>query len=184
MVTATIRAFVALRIDPELRDRISETTRRLKQEVTGVRWVGTDNLHLTLRFLGQSSPPALEALGVTLGSAAAACPPCKAPVSGLGMFPERGSPRVLWLGLALPEAVLRLQEACEAAAVAAGFEPERRPFRSHLTLGRFREKAPRPVLPSQDLGLARLDTLVLFKSTLQRAGAVYSPLREFSLGGA
>jgi 2'-5' RNA ligase len=170
-------------IDAELRACITETTRRLKQDVAGVRWVGTENLHLTMRFLGQSSPVALEALGGPLRSAAAACPRCEAPVSALGMFPERGSPRVLWLAMELPGAVLRLQEACEAAAVAAGFEPERRPFRSHLTLGRFREQAPRPALPSLDLGPARLDTLVLFQSTLQRAGAVYTPLQEFPLGG-
>ena len=180
----THRAFIALRLDQEFKDRISETTRRLQERVNGVRWVSTENLHLTLRFLGASSRESLDGLEPALGAAAAGCPACEAEVSGLGMFPERGSPRVLWLGVALPETVFRLQEACEAAAVAAGFPPESRPFRSHLTLGRFREAAARPTLPSMALGLARLDTLVLFKSDLRRQGAVYTPLGEFRLGAA
>ena len=87
-----------------------------------------------------------------LAAAAAACPPAEAQVAGLGTFPERGSPRVLWLGLAVPAAILDLQRACERAARAAGFEREERPFRAHLTLGRWRDRAPRPELPPADLG--------------------------------
>jgi 2'-5' RNA ligase len=179
-----LRAFVALEIDTELRDRLAEVIRLLKERVNGVRWVSVENLHLTMRFLGASSPESLERLEPALCSAATACPACDAELSGLGMFPERGSPRVLWLGTALPEPVFRLQEACEAAAVAAGFPPESRPFRSHLTLGRFREAAARPTLPSVERAVTRLERLVLFKSDLRQQGAVYTPLKEFRLGGA
>jgi 2'-5' RNA ligase len=178
-----LRAFVALELDQALKDHITESNRRLKEQLNGVRWVSAENLHFTLRFLGASSPESLERLEHALRIAATACPACEAKVSGLGMFPERGSPRVLWLGTELPEPVFRLQEACEAAAVATGFPPESRPFRSHLTLGRFREGAARPTLPSVEPGVARLERLILFKSDLRRAGAVYTPLQEFRLGG-
>jgi 2'-5' RNA ligase len=74
-----------------------------------------------------------------------------------------------------------LQQACERAAVAAGFEPETRPFAPHLTLGRWREPARRPTLPEADLGRTRLDTLVLYRSRPGPAGSVYTPLESFAL---
>jgi 2'-5' RNA ligase len=103
-------------------------------------------------------------------------------VGEVGLFPERGSPRVLWLGVRLPQPVFVLQAACERAAVEAGFAPEPRPFRPHLTLGRFKERARRPEPPARDLGATRLDALVLFRSQLQQGGAVYTPLERFPLG--
>jgi 2'-5' RNA ligase len=90
---------------------------------------------------------------------------------------------VLWLGVELPAPVLALQAACEAAAVAEGFEPETRPFRSHLTLGRWRERAPRPALPDVDLGTLALRELVLFRSQLRPSGAVYTGIARFPLQG-
>jgi 2'-5' RNA ligase len=84
--------------------------------------------------------------------------------------------------MAVPPAIDELQEACERAALTAGFEKEDRPFKAHLTLGRWRDRAPRPDLPPVDLGATRLDTLVLFKSELRPGGAVYTPLERFALG--
>jgi 2'-5' RNA ligase len=102
-------------------------------------------------------------------------------VAGLGVFPERGRARVLWIGISLPPSVIRLQQACERAAVAAGFEPETRPFAPHLTLGRWSEPAPPPALPSTDLGRTSLDTLVLYRSRPGPKGSVYTPLETFAL---
>ena len=98
------------------------------------------------------------------------------------MFPDHGSPRVLWVGVELPPPASELQRACEHAARAAGFEPEERPFLAHLTLGRWRNRAARPVLPETDLGPARLESLVLFQSETAQGGAVYTPLARFALG--
>lgn len=141
-----------------------------------------EGIHLTLRFLGDTSPSRVDLLRPALAAAAAACPPVEARAAGLGTFPERGSPRVLWLGLEVQAAVLDLQRACERAARAAGFEREPRPFRAHLTLGRWRDRAPRPELPPADLGTTRLETLVLFRSDLRPDGAVYTALARFALG--
>jgi 2'-5' RNA ligase len=74
-----------------------------------------------------------------------------------------------------------LQEACERAAVAAGFEAETRAFRPHLTLGRWKEPARRPSLPEVDLGPTSLDTLVLYRSQPGRTGSVYTPIETFAL---
>lgn len=177
-----VRAFVALEIEEALRARIAEGTAALRALLPGVRWVRPEGVHLTLRFLGWALPESLAGIETRLREAAAACPPSAARFSSLGMFPERGSPRVLWLGTHLEPSVLELQAACERAAAEAGFDPEERPFRSHLTLGRWSERVRRPELPPLDVGATRLERLVLFRSELRRGGAVYTPLAAFPLG--
>jgi 2'-5' RNA ligase len=178
----TVRAFVALELDGGLREAIGDLQARLRPRLGGIKLVRPEGIHLTLRFLGDASPSQIEELRPRLAAAAASCPPTLAQVAGLGTFPERGSPRVLWLGLAVEAAILDLQRACERAARAAGFEREERPFRAHLTLGRWRERAPRPELPPCDLGKTPLDTLVLFRSDLRPGGAVYTALARMALG--
>ena len=178
-----IRAFVALELDVDVRARIASLIAQLRPMTAGVRWVAPESLHVTVRFLGWATPPALVQLQGPLAEAAAHCPPADAPVRGLGVFPERGSPRVLWLGIEVPPAVAALQAQCERAAVAAGFPPEPRGFRPHLTLGRWPHPARRPRLPAADLGAARLGRLVLFRSELRRTGPIYTPLAAFALGG-
>jgi RNA 2',3'-cyclic 3'-phosphodiesterase len=179
-----VRAFVALELDARLRESIGELQARLRPRLGGIRLVRPEGIHLTLRFLGDTSPAQVETLQPLLSAAATGCPPVEARVAGLGAFPDRGNPRVLWLGLDVPSTVFELQRACERAARAAGFEREERPFHAHLTLGRWRDRAPRPDLPPADLGATPLDTLVLFKSDLRPHGAVYTPLARFALGGA
>jgi 2'-5' RNA ligase len=179
----TIRAFVALPIPAATRDRVAEVVAELTPRLPGLRWTAPEGWHLTLRFLGPTEPTVLAALEPRLRQAAARCPPAAVPVGGLGMFPERGSPRILWLHVELPDTLRGLQQECEAAAVDLGFPPESRSFRSHLTLGRWRAAAPRPALPEVRLPPARLETLVLFKSELRSTGAVYTALAAFPLGG-
>jgi RNA 2',3'-cyclic 3'-phosphodiesterase len=175
------RAFLALDLDAAARGRLATLVDTLRPQLRGVRWVRPEGVHLTLRFLGWSEPDALAHVEARVSAAACASRATQAPLGPLGMFPERGSPRVLWLGLPLPEPLQALQQVCERAACEAGFEPEARPFAPHLTLGRWKDRHPRPSLPSVDMGLARLDRLVLFRSDLRRDGAVYTPLRVFPL---
>lgn len=118
-----------------------------------------------------------------LAKAAALCGPGAARVLRLGTFPDRGSPRVLWLGIDVPPQFADLQRACERAARVIGFAPEERAFRPHLTLGRWRDRTRIPELPVADLGETRLEKLVVFASELRRDGAVYTPLDAFALTG-
>jgi 2'-5' RNA ligase len=145
--------------------------------------VGLDGVHLTLRFLGTSSPAQIARLEPALAAAAAACPPMSVGLRGLDTFPARGSPRVLHLALEARPSLMALQAVCEAAAQATGYPPEARPFHPHLTLGRWRERAVRPSLPRVALpAAAHLSTLTLFRSQTRPDGAVYTPLRRFALG--
>ena len=178
-----IRAFIALELDAGMRAALGRLTADVRHHFAGLRWVRPEGVHLTLRFLGDTSPSQVERLRESLGAAAAGCPRAEVPVAGLGLFPDRGRPRVLWLGLVLPERMFALQAACEAAATGVGLPPETRRFSPHLTLGRWRDGAPRPELPTVELAPVALDTLVLFHSELRPEGAVHTPLGRFGLGG-
>jgi len=179
-----IRAFVALPLPDGVRREVAGVIARLSPSLPEVRFVRDEGAHVTLRFLGWTRAETLAAIEAPLARAAAACPPFEMALRGLGTFPDRGSPRVLWLGLDLPAAARRLQAACEEAAVATGFEPEPRPFHPHLTLGRWRGRTRRPALPEMDLGSALASELILYRSDIRPAGSVYAPLAAFPLGGA
>jgi 2'-5' RNA ligase len=178
-----VRAFIALELDADLRAAIGGLMADVRHRFAGLRWVRPEGMHLTLRFLGDASPAQIEGLRDGLRPLAARCPSVHARAAKLGVFPERGAPRVLWLGLDLPEPILTLQAACEAVAVASGFAAEKHAFRPHLTLGRWRERASRPELPPADLGPTRLETLTLFRSELRPGGAIHTALARFPLEG-
>jgi RNA 2',3'-cyclic 3'-phosphodiesterase len=177
-----IRAFLALDLDEDAKRRVIELMDRLKESVAGVRWVRPEGLHLTLRFLGWTDSAVLARIEQAASLAARACAAVEAPLAGLGLFPERGSPRVLWLGVPLPPPLHALQRACEEAARREGKGPEDRAFHPHLTLGRWKDRAPRPALPEVDLGTAQVGQVTLYQSELRPSGAIYTPLRSFTLG--
>jgi 2'-5' RNA ligase len=178
-----LRVFVALDLDPLLRERMGGLADGLRAAIPGLRFMRSESLHLTLRFYGLCSANQVETLRSRLGAAAASAPVTDAAVQGLGLFPERGKPRVLFLSLAVGPPVRTLQAACEAAAIEAGLAAESRPFVAHVTLGRWREPVARPSLPPVDLGRVRLDTLTLYRSDLHPSGAVHVPLGRFALAG-
>jgi RNA 2',3'-cyclic 3'-phosphodiesterase len=181
MASDRIRAFVALPTPDELKERLGALMHDLAPEVSGVRFVRPEGVHLTLRFLGWTSLEQRACVEERVRRAAAACPRGTGHVADLGLFPDRGSPRVLFVGIRLPEPVFGLQHECEAAARAAGLEAEERAFRPHLTLGRWKDRARRPALPPADLGPIPIEELVLFRSELRPGGAIYTPLARFPL---
>jgi 2'-5' RNA ligase len=180
-----IRAFIALELGAEVRRRIADLVSKLRPRYHGVRWVRPEAVHLTLRFLGDSTPEQVARVERSLDALAPARPPSDGRIRGLGVFAARGSPRVLWLGLEVADDVRDLQADCERAAIEAGFPPESRPYAAHLTLGRWRGGPARmPELPPVDLGSTRLDTVVLMRSDLGPGGASYTVLASFPLSGS
>jgi 2'-5' RNA ligase len=176
-----IRAFVAVELDTGMQDRLGELIETLRGRIRDVRWVRPEGIHLTLRFLGYARRDVLDRLVPELRGGASECAAGAATVAGLGTFPEGGRARVIWIGISVPPSVMRLQLACERAAVAAGFEAETRAFRPHLTLGRWKQPARRPSLPDADLGPTILDTLALYRSQPGSTGSVYTPIETFAL---
>lgn len=179
-----VRAFIALELDAALHERLARLVEDLRPRLPGLRFSPVTNAHLTLRFLGTTQPRALESIADALAPAAAECPAADVPLTGLGVFPPHGAPRILWLGLDLPAPMLTLQATCERAARSAGFEAETRAFRPHVTLGRWRDRAPRPTLAEAGPFATRIERLVLFRSDLKASGAVHTPLHVFPLGGS
>ncbi len=182
-----MRVFLAVDLDQEVRGRIAKLALDLRKDVPRARWVRPEALHLTLRFFGEVPPEGVEALGATLAEAFSGVPAFALELRGCGVFPERGSPRVLWVGLAEPpKALFELHSRAEASARALGFAPERRPFEPHLTVARFRERerdlaSLLKVWEDRSFGVSPVGEAVLFESRLSSSGARYERLRAFPL---
>lgn len=179
----TVRAFLAAALADATRERLDALTSGWPRAVPGLRLVPAANAHATLRFLGASTRAQLDRVSALVAAAASACPAGDATASGLAIFPARGAPRVLALALDLPAGFAQMQRACEAAAQAAGYAPEPRAFRAHVTLGRWSRRAPRPPLPPLEPFAVPLDRVVLYRSDAGPGGVAYTPLATFPLAG-
>lgn len=185
-----IRTFIAAEISPEVKKNLAADLGDFKVLAPLVKWSQPDNLHLTLRFLGDVKENDLDELFEALRLAVSEATPFALEVKGVGAFPNWRHPRVVWAGCGEGAAEAEdLAALVEEACVMLGYEPERRPFQPHLTLGRVK-------LPADARGLERIasdrqklygyidiDAIVVFMSTLRRTGPVYSPMARIDLGG-
>jgi 2'-5' RNA ligase len=181
-----VRLFLALELPAQVRAALADVQERLRAGEPGWRFVHPQGVHLTLRFLGEVPEPRLLELSPRWRAAASSAEPADVEVAGLGIFPPRGRPRVLWIGLQDRSggALAALAQALEAEARAAGFPPEDRPFAPHLTLARAAaEGRPRrSVLELGLLGAFRAESVTLFRSVPGRGGAVYTALEHYPIG--
>jgi len=185
-----VRAFVAIPIAEPARTAVLAYLERLRATVGGVAWTRSENLHFTLRFLGDVPAGRIAGLGVRLQTLAPVAGPFTLQVVGVGAFPSLARPRVIWVGVSSP-LLAPLADAVESACVAEGFEPERRPLRPHVTLGRVRA-TDRKGIPDlgflaadgdRDFGGAPVDGIVLFRSELRAEGARHTVLARVTLTG-
>ncbi len=190
------RAFVALPLPPEVQAYLQAVQLRLNGRTPGlVRWVGSEGMHLTLKFLGDTHIQSVEHIETLLLEVASAHPPLTLTLSAMGCFPSPQSPRVVWAGLTGEgQRLAALYADAEAGLVKLGFAPELRPFAPHVTLGRVRDR----VAPADAAALGRvlqtaprltaappvrMESVVLFKSVLTPQGAVYEHLVTAPLRG-
>lgn len=177
-----IRLFVALELPDDLRQRLAG----LGGGVPGARWTEPENLHLTLRFIGEVPDDRLADIDAALAGVEA--PAFDLVFDGVGVFGNARSARILWAGVERNEALNHLQAKVESALVRGGVAPDERRFSAHVTLARLKD-APRERLGRfiEDRGLFRagpvpIDRFTLFRSHLGRSGPVYEPLRDYPLG--
>lgn len=130
------RLFVAIDVPSEVRGRLEG----LCEGLPGAKWVRAANLHLTLRFIGDVDEAGFDAVREALRGVA--CPPFELKPEGLGRFPLRGRPTVLWVGLREQPALVGLQQAVDDAVAEAGFGHEERDYHPHLTLARLKGTSP------------------------------------------
>jgi len=176
------RLFIAVPLPPAIRNVLVELTTTLQ----GVRWTPVDQLHLTLRFLGDVDTDKLGPLTDRLGQIRVR--PFLLPVEGVGAFPPKGPPRVLWTGLGSGHPRLhQLRQRIDDTLLAAGLEIDLRSFAPHISLARCGETAGERAV--QWLRAHRgfegpsflVDSFDLYSSELQPTGAVHQLVEQFSL---
>jgi RNA 2',3'-cyclic 3'-phosphodiesterase len=183
-----LRLFIAAETPPPVRAAIAGLRDTLKQSGADVRWEHTDKFHITLRFLGETNPELLRVFVPLLEGAAARRRPIGVRYSGLGCFPHRDDPRVLWVGVDDPDGELGLlQQEIEKGCRAIGMAPEPKAFHAHVTIGRVKGRrnlggllAMMESATFQSLA-APIGSICLMKSELQPGGSVYNTLNRFSL---
>jgi len=185
-----MRCFVAVELAPALR---APLVRLLRQELPpgrDVRWCTEQQLHVTLKFLGEVPAARLEAVCAAVAAASRDIEPFPLRLHGLGAFPGRGSPRVLWCGVEDPAGgCARWVRSADALLAPLGFAPEARAFHPHVTLGRSRGSAGAGLLRRVLAEVAAPSTpemnvteVVLFESRLAPTGAQYTPQFRARLG--
>lgn len=183
----THRAFLALDISQEVRGRIMEVEEEVGRSGGDVKLVSAENLHVTLKFLGDVGPPGVEAVRGVMSGVRAKPFPMEA--RGTGVFPSPRMARVLWVGIGTgSDDVVSVFRQLEAGLIKAGF-PRERDFTPHITIGRVRSQRGAPRLAeamarfrSASFGTTGVDRIVLKKSVLTPSGPVYSNLLEADLG--
>jgi 2'-5' RNA ligase len=188
-----LRSFIAIEIPTEIKQAISAQTANLQKQIgSSVRWVAAENIHLTLKFLGEISPTNVDVLSQMLQAECEHHPPFTLTIHSLGCFPNPRHARVIWIGVDCPQELIRLQREIESTTARLGYAPEDKPFSAHLTIGRVREQATATELQIiksviEDVRIDQLGTFTarsveLFKSDLKPAGPVYSRLFSAPLG--
>ena len=185
-MSESIRSFIAVPIPPEAAAQLRAAQEQLRRAAPTVRWVNPDGFHITLKFLGGVQPDRLQQTWEAVDSALSNAASFTMNFHGIGAFPGQSRPRVIWAGVTdggpeLTALAARVEHVC----VGVGFEPEARPFRPHLTLGRAREAKPHPDLSAaiarlaqEALGAVPVDRVLLMKSELTPRGAIYHVLQE------
>jgi RNA 2',3'-cyclic 3'-phosphodiesterase len=175
-----LRLFVGIGFPPELKLRLS----LLSCGIPGARWVGADNLHLTLRFIGETSEDQAADIDAALGRVRARSFPLQ--LSGIGVFtPEK--PRVLWVGTLREPQLSALRDKIEQALIRAGLPPEPRKFSPHVTLARLHNPSldrlrdflvRHAQFRADPLPVARFSLVASFPT---KAGSVYEDEADYPL---
>jgi 2'-5' RNA ligase len=170
------RLFVSLELPPSARQRLAE----LDPHLRGVRWLAPEQMHLTLSFLGNVSTEIQEALAENLRMIS--WKSFFLPLVGLGAFPGKGRPNVIWIGVGTGHPRLfQLHKRVQEAALAAGLEPDLRSFHPHITIARCRDVSSETIRPflkahaNFDAGMIHVESFSLNSSELTPAGSVYTP---------
>jgi RNA 2',3'-cyclic 3'-phosphodiesterase len=181
-----IRTFIAIDLPPAVISLLGKVQEELKATGLRVKWVRPKNIHLTLKFIGNINPSDIDKICGAMTDAVDDIDGINLVARGVGVFPGIKRPRVVWIGLGGQiQLLFAMQRALEDNLEALGFEKEKRPFKGHLTLGRFKQTVhPDTIrqflqeyanLSSEEFTVRRI---ILFRSELKPTGAVYTQLQQ------
>ena len=188
-----IRSFLAFELPPEIREKIGAVSKELQKTSMPVRWVKVENIHLTMIFLGSVNEDAIDEIKENVQPVVKGFSTIRTMLNGVGVFPHWRKPRVIWVGLnGEIDTLSNLRDQLQAELKMLGLREEKRPFRPHLTIGRFKGRVDRDEELKSILDryhditsdLYCLKELILFKSDLRPDGAVYTRMATWPLRAA
>ena len=185
------RAFIALKLPKDVIETLGHLQSELKKQGLKLRWVRPENIHLTLKFLGDVSAERLRAVACAIQKVAGNHPAFSLESRGLGAFPSVKKSRVVWSGIhGNTEVLTALQSDLDRELAEIGFVPDKRAFKGHLTLGRVKGRIDGKLLTGAITACGSftsspwtVERLVLFRSELKPTGAVYTELFSENLAG-
>jgi 2'-5' RNA ligase len=188
---AALRTFIAINVPPAVLDTITRIQNRFKSLGLHASWVKPGNIHLTLKFLGDTDPDRIPGIQDKLTETLASFACFQLSLDSVGVFPDTKNPRVLWLGLKDEEGALKtLQADIEKALESIGFPREQRPFSPHVTLARVKSPKGKKQLKDEldavnQEGIAPhlfdVGEIHLYESQLTPKGSIYTVLANFKL---
>ncbi|MGE5586825.1 MAG: RNA 2',3'-cyclic phosphodiesterase [Clostridia bacterium] len=184
----SIRCFIAVFLDPALRPQVVALQRHLAQSGADVKWVEPENLHFTIKFLGDVEESRLAGLAASLRACVGEVNPFELSLGAAGAFPRLQDPRVIWVGVeAGRQPFVTLASMVEEAMKAEGFKREGKGISPHLTVGRARSGrnlhalADRLASSAPLEGTMKVDKIQLVASELTSRGPIYNPVATVSL---
>jgi 2'-5' RNA ligase len=177
-----VRTFICIDLPESLKERIAVLQNELRRIDAQASWVKAENIHLTLKFLGDVPQSKIAGVIAAARHAIGSCSPFQVTVGGAGCFPSPRNPAVLWIGLAkLPETLAKLHRALEDELAKEGVAHETKSFKPHLTIARLRN--PRNAGRLADAFLSQgfedesflVSEVIVMRSQLSPKGSVYTP---------
>ena len=184
-----IRIFIAIEIPSSIKEKISDFQEELKKEHARISWVKPDNIHITLKFLGNVTEDKIDAIGNAVEIAVAQIKSFQIEITNVGAFPNYEKPRVIWVGAQSESDLLKITaKQIDNELHQLGFELEKRSFKAHLTLGRVKglhgiDGVINKLKQGQGFkgGSFKVHEIVVMRSDLKPTGAVYTSLKRITI---
>jgi len=186
-----MRTFIAIELSQQIRDTLAQIQSHLKYAGVDVKWVEKDNIHLTLKFLGEVSEEKIKKIKSILDNIGKTVKSFEISLKDIGAFPKIDYPRVIWVGLDKgAKESGELAEKINDSLSKIGFQKETRDFAAHLTIGRVRSPKNKEALREKIVSISPRSTVhgpqlisfvALFQSTLTPKGPIYTKLHEAKL---
>ena len=196
-----LRTFLAIDLPASLHSKFERNLQRFKRDIGGVSWVNQKNLHVTVKFFGETTDAQVAEIHQAVKPVLAGFSPFDVELRGLGVFPDARRPRTLWTGIGGDvDALTALVTQIDQAVISVGFpsslrasSSEEKPFRPHLTVARVKNdhrrvgemlEASGAFTDAFCFGRFRVERVTLFRSDLQPGGSVYTPLWDVAFTGS
>ncbi len=176
-----MRTFIAIDIPKELKEKIYNAFNYERERIKGVKWVEEENLHITLKFIGEIKEEKIKEIEKILDEIQNKFKSFEVSLGELGGFPGFKNPRVLWIGVSPPEKIEEIFNFIEDRAEKVNIEREERKFHPHITVARIKERKGISFEKKKFDDKFKANKIVLFKSDLRPEGPIYTKIKEVKL---